>query len=329
MRAVAARAGVAVGTVSHYLNHPDRVSAERATRIREAIDELGFVPNAAGRQLRMGQGSALAYLAPDVSNPYFTEIAEEVERQATARGLALLLANSGGDRDREDAYLRYFEQQRAVGMLVSSPFAIEDRLAQLRRRGTPSVLLGQTASDEAQSSLAMDDVVGGRLATEHLLEQGCRSIAFVGGPLQLPQVVDRLRGASEAVEASGARLEVIEQSDRTIRGGQRIGERLLARPAAQRPDGVFAVNDLLALGLLQTLVDAGVRVPHELALIGYDDIEFGAVSLLPLSSVRGPHAEFGSAAVELLFRQIEDAERPAERIRVVPEVVPRASSVRR
>jgi Transcriptional regulators len=305
IREVAALAGVAVGTVSHYLNHPDKVSTERAERIRSAIETLGFVPNNAGRQLRLGRSNAIAYLAPDVSNPYFAEIAEAVELRAAERGVSAFIANSHRSREREDAYLRFFEQNQVLGLLVSSHLPIEDRLAHMRRRGTPSVLVGQAASSPEQASISLDDVEGGRLATQHLVDLGRRRLAFVGGPLGIKQVADRLTGTNGVVRATrGVALEIVDQSDRTIRGGREIGRMLAERPAADRPDAVFAVNDLLALGILQELVRAGIEVPRDIALIGYDDIEFGEASLIPLSTIRGRHGEFGAVTVDLLFGEI-------------------------
>jgi len=335
IRQVAARAGVAIGTVSAYLNHPDRVSAERAARIAEAIEELGFVPSIAGRQLRLGVSSLIGYLSPDVSNPHFSEIAQEVEYRAERLGMTVFFAHSHGDRDREDAYLEAFEQRQVRGLLVSSFAPIEDRLAAMRERGTPSVLVGRRACDEAQPSVSIDDVSGGRQAVEHLVAEGCRRLAFVGGPLPVQQVADRLAGARAALEAApGAHaLEVIEVAERSIAAGRAVGAALAARPVAERPDGVFAANDVLALGLLQALVAAGVAVPHEVALVGYDDNEFAEASLIPLTSVRARHEDFGATAVDLLFEAIEHWPRPASELAAArrvfePELIVRDSSRR-
>jgi len=306
IRQVAARAGVAVGTVSAYLNHPDRVSAERARRIAAAIEELGFVPSSAGRQLRLGVSSLIGYLSPDVSNPHFSEIAQEVEYRAERLGMTVFFAHSHGDPEREDAYLEAFEQRQVRGILVSSFQPIETRLAAMRERGTPSVLVGRLARDEHQPSVSIDDVSGGRQAGEHLIANGCRRLAFVGGPLPVQQVADRLEGVRRAAaEASVDAPEVIEVAERSIAVGRAVGAALAARPADDRPDGVFAANDVLALGLLQALVAGGVSVPGEVALVGYDDNEFAEASLIPLTSVRARHDDFGAAAVDLLFEAIE------------------------
>ncbi|MGU3643735.1 LacI family DNA-binding transcriptional regulator [Microbacterium sp. C23T] len=334
IRQVAAHAGVAVGTVSAYLNHPDRVSPERAGRIAAAIDELGFVPSSAGRQLRLGVSSLIGYLSPDVSNPRFSELAQEVEYRAERLGMTVFFAHSHGDREREDAYLEAFEQRQVRGILVSSFQPIEARLAAMRERGTPSVLVGRRACDELQPSVSIDDVSGGRQAGEHLIANGCRRLAFVGGPLPVQQVADRLDGMrTAAVAASVDAPEVIEVAERSIAVGRAVGAALAARPATQRPDGVFAANDVLALGLLQALVAGGVSVPGEVALVGYDDNEFAEASLIPLTSVRARHDDFGAAAVDLLFEAIEHGAGPradgatAQRV-YAPELIVRESSRR-
>jgi LacI family transcriptional regulator len=324
IKQVAQHAGVAQGTVSHYLNHPERVSAEKAERIRVAIDELGFVPNSFGRQLRLGEGNAIAYIAPDY-NPFFSSLIEGVEARAAELGLAVFVANAHGRREREDEYLRLFESYRVRGMLVASYGQIEDRLAAVRRRGTPNVLIGGKAIADDQPSVGIDEVVGGRLAGEHLISLGRRRIAFVGGPLSIRQVAGRLQGVSEAVRNSPTTtLEIIDVVERTIAMGRRIGRELAERPPAQRPEAVFAVNDLLAIGILHAFVAARLSIPDDVAVIGYDDIEYAESSIVPLSSIRTPHESFGVAAVDLLLDNIDTG---ASRHEVfVPELVVRTST---
>lgn len=334
IREVATLADVSMGTVSHYINHPDRVSPEKQERIQRAIDQLGFVRNNAAWQLRLGRSGTIAYIAPDVSNPFFATIAEGVEQRAAEGGLSVFIANSNRSREREDAYLGMFEAQRVQGMLVASHESVEERLTSIRQRGIPSVLVGQLASSPDQPSVSVDDVRGGFLAAEHLLETGRRRLAFVGGPLGIRQVADRFEGASAAVAAvPGAMLEVIAGTERTIAEGRELGRAIAARPVDARPDAVFAVNDLLALGIMQTLVvEHGVRVPEDIAIVGYDDIEFAESSIIPLTSVRAPHEGFGVAAVELLLQEFAVSEGapvppPSSRhIVFAPELVPRTSS---
>jgi LacI family transcriptional regulator len=325
---VATLAEVSLGTVSHYINHPSKVSAEKRERIQKAIDQLGFVRNNAAWQLRLGRSGTIAYIAPDVSNPFFATIAEGVEQRAAAQGLSVFISNSNRSRAREDAYLELFESQRVQGMLVSSHHPIDDRLALIKSRGIPTVLIGQHAADPEQPSVSIDDITGGYMAARHLVELGRQRIAFVGGPLGIRQVADRLEGAGNAIkDHPTVTLEVVNGTNRTIAEGREIGRALLARPAANRPDAVFAVNDLLALGILQVLVLGGVRVPEDVALVGYDDIEFGEASIIPLTTIRAPHEGFGFAAVDLLVNEMSEEPTDApKQVIFQPELVVRAST---
>jgi LacI family transcriptional regulator len=327
---VASLAEVSLGTVSHYINHPDRVSPEKRERIQKAIDDLGFVRNNAAWQLRIGRSATIAYIAPDVSNPFFATIAEGVERTAAAGGLKLFIANSNSSREREDSYLEMFEAQGVQGMLVASHEPVEDRLTQIRLRGTPSVLMGQKATSPAQPSVSLDEMKGGFLAVRHLIDIGRTRLAYVGGPLSVPQVGERYEGALAAVrESPGVSIEQIDAVERTIAEGREVADQIAARPAGERPDGIFAVNDLMALGLLQTLVvEHGIRVPQDIAIVGYDDTVFGASSIIPLTTVRGPHDSFGPTAVDLLTAEIAgEASEDSKHIVFDPELVIRASTV--
>jgi len=314
--------------VSNVLNSPAKVAAETAERVHRAISELGFVRNDAARQLRAGTSRCIGFVVLDVGNPFFTDLARSAEARAAESGLAVLIANSGEQRDREAAGLDLFEEQRVRGVLISPVDEITGRLERLRSRGTPSVLVDRLASTPGFSSVSVDDVAGGRTAVQHLLEGGRRRILFIGGPLDLEQVRDRLRGAREAVAAvPGAQLEVLPVGALTVRHGVDAGREILAMD--EPPDAVFAANDLVALGVLQAVgLIGGIRVPEDLALVGYDDIEFAASAGVPITSMRQPRERMGAIAVDLLLAEIDGAD---ERSRIVlqPELVVRESSAPR
>lgn len=322
---VAARAGVSVGTVSNVLNSPAKVAAETAERVHRAIADLGFVRNDAARQLRAGTSRCIGFVVLDVGNPFFTDLARAAEERAAESGLAVLILNSGEQPDREAAGLDLFEEQRVRGVLISPVEDLTVRLEQLRSRGTPSVLVDRMASTPGFSSVSVDDVAGGRAAIQHLIDGGRRRLLFIGGPLDLEQVRDRLQGSREAVaEVPGVTLAVLPIGALTVRHGVDAGREILAM--AEPPDGVFAANDLVALGVLQGAgLLGGLRVPEDLALVGYDDIEFAASAGVPITSLRQPRDRMGAIAVDLLLAEIEGA---TERSRIVlqPELVIRRSS---
>lgn len=326
IRDVALRAGVSVGTVSNVLNDSPRVSPSTVERVRTAIAELGYVRNEAARQLRAGRSSSVGLVVLDVRNPFFTDVARGAEDEAASSGLSVILGNSDEDVARESSYLDLFEEQRVHGILISPYGDIEPRLAELRRRGTPVVLVDRESRDAGVSSVSVDDTAGGRLAVAHLLATGRRRIAFVGGLLSIRQISDRLAGAQTAIaEVPGATLEVIETTGLTVLEGRRVGEELVAR--SQRPDAVFAANDLVAVGLLQALVMSGeLRVPHDVALVGFDDIDFASATVVPLTSVRQPRHEIGATALRILREEAAEPDLPPRRIVFQPELVVRAST---
>jgi LacI family transcriptional regulator len=328
IRDVAERAGVSVGTVSNVLNNPAKVSPKSVERVLAVIEELGYVRNEAARQLRAGRSTTIGLIVLDVRNPFFTDVARGAEDEAARHSLSVILGNSDEDSAREAAYLDLFEEQRVHGVLISPYGDVSHRLSRLRSRGIPAVLVDRVSDDERFSSVSVDDVAGGRLAVGHLLDTGRRRIAFAGGPFGIRQVSDRYTGALAAVSGHpDASLEVLELTALTVLEGHRAGEALLARPPAERPDAVFAANDLVAMGLLQALVMPGsIRVPDDIALIGFDDIDFSSAAVVPLSSVRQPSQLIGRTALQLL---IEEAADPglAPRQRVFqPELVVRAST---
>ena len=331
VRDVAALAGVSLGTVSNVLNSPERVSPATQKRVLEAIEMLGFVRNDAARQLRAGRSRSIGLVVLDIGNPFFTDLAEGAEDRAAEEGFTLLLGNSHDTAARETRHLELFEEQRVRGVLISPVGEIEPQLIRLRSRGIPSVLVDRSISDPTFSSVSVDDVAGGALAVAHLLQIGRRSIAFVGGPTRIRQVSDRLQGASHAIAAAGgATLEVLSTDALTVLEGRRIGAALAGRPVASRPDGVFAANDLLATGLLQGLsMLSSLRVPDDIALVGYDDIAFASATIVPLTSIRQPSALIGRTAIDLLLAESEAAEGHQPRQVVFePELVVRESTSR-
>ena len=328
IRDVASAASVSVGTVSNVMNRPDKVAPDTVARVLAVIEELGFVRNDAARQLRAGRSRTIGLVVLDVRNPFFTEVARGAEERAARDGLMVLLANSDEKQEREIAHLDLFDEQRVFGVLITPVAENMPRLERLRDRGIPTVLVDRESSDPSFPSVAVDDVVGGRIAAEHLLSIGRRRLAFVGGPILIRQVADRLEGARLAVATTpGATLEVIDTDALTVAQGRDAGRRIMARNLVSRPDAIFAANDLLALGLLQTLVMSGdSRVPDDIALIGSDDIDFAAAAAIPWSSVRPPAALIGPPAVDLLLEIAAGAVQSREHVVFQPELVVRAST---
>ena len=325
---VAREAKVSIGTVSNVINRPEVVSEDRRRRVLKVIEDLGYVRNDVARQLKAGRSRTIGLVVQDTGNPFYNEIARGAEAAADTLGQAVIVGNSGLSPTREEVYLDLFEEQRVRGVLIT-PQSSQDRsrIDRLSSRGTPVVLVDEQAPAAQYCSLAVDDVEGGRLAVAHLLSGGARSITFVGGPAGLHQVTDRQAGAQAAVEAvPGSSLDVVGTTALTVLEGRRVGEELLRRPARSRPEAVFAANDLLAIGLLQAFVfDHRIRVPQDIALVGYDDIDFAPSAIVPLSSIRQPARLIGRTAVELLEDELAEDHRHRH-VRFQPELVVREST---
>jgi LacI family transcriptional regulator len=327
---VALSAGVSVGTVSNALNRPAAVAPATLRRVQAAIDDLGFVRNESARQLRAGSSRAVGLVVIDAANPFFADVARGVEDAVQDSGGVVLLGNSAGSPLRERRYLDLFEEQRVQGVLIAPCGDDSLDLSGLQRLGIPVVFLDRYPDGEALSAVTVDDVTGGRLAAEHLTERGHRRLAFVGGPSSLRQVRDRRAGVEQVGDTD---LLVISTRELTTDAGREAAEEIAAMAPGLRPTGVVCANDLVAIGMLQGLLRHGLQVPEDVAIVGYDDIEFAASAAVPLSSVRQPREELGRTGARLLLEQVEAARTSSaaapRQVQFRPELVVRRSSDRR
>ncbi|MEU5722430.1 LacI family DNA-binding transcriptional regulator [Micromonospora sp. NPDC047738] len=329
IKEVARHAGVSLGTVSNVLNRPDTVAPATRQRVLDAITELGYVRNDSARQLRAGHSRTVAIVVLDVANPFFTDVVRGAEQVVEEAGAMLVVCNSGEDSARERRHLELLEEQRVRGVLITPVgHGPQPNLDKLIDRGIPVVLVDRGSGRASRCSVAVDDVLGGRLAMDHLLDQGHRRIAYLGGPFSIAQVAERHAGAAAALEErGGAELRVATTTNLTVAAGRRAAEDLLALPARQRPTAVFCANDLIALGVLQEVTERGLRVPADVAIVGYDDIEFAGAAAVPLSSVRQPREQLGRTAAQLLLEEARSGETHRHRHVVFqPELVVRRSS---
>jgi LacI family transcriptional regulator len=325
---VAERAGVSVGTVSNALNRPEIVAEKTLASIQAAIDELGFVPNAAARQLVGARNPAIGLTVLDIDNPFFTEVYRGVEAVADEAGYVVVVCSFAGDPTHERRQLRLLEEQRVAGILATRVSKGNSRVySQMRKRGMPVVMLDRRSASRGQCSVSVDDVAGGRLAGEHLCELGHRRLALVNGPRDWSQCSDRRQGFLAAAEDAGAHLlpgADIEVEQMTLGAGEEAIREILAR--TDQPTGIFCTNDLLALGVEHALIGAGFRIPDDFAIVGYDDVAFATMAFVPLTSVRQPAYELGRRAAQQLLDEANDEAHRHEQVVFEPELVVRAST---
>jgi LacI family transcriptional regulator len=326
---VAERADVSLGTVSNVLNRPEMVKRKTRERVLRAIDEIGYVRNNAARQLRAGRGQAIGLVTLDIDNPFFTEVARGVEKAAEEAGLLVILCSSAGSREREDRQLRLLEEHRVAGILMSPIERTPAKsVREIHERGTPVVLLDRHRSARQWCSASVNDTSGAKLVAEHLIELGHRRIALVNGPVNLTPCAERRASFLSALGAHGLALPAaldIETTEMTIEAGEEAVNQILSR--STRPTAIFCTNDLLALGAERAAFALGVRVPDDLAIVGYDDIRFAATSLVPLTTVRNPSFELGYESTRLLLDEaLNGAEHTHRKLLFEPELVVREST---
>lgn len=321
-------AGVSLGTASNVLNNPEVVAAATRERVLQAIAKTGFVRSTAAHQLRVGRSLTVGVVLLDLANPFFGEMVKGAEQVLREEGYVLMVCSSDESVDHERRYLRVLEEHRVDGLLITPVERDLKALAALAGRGVPTVLLDRDAGTSGLCSVTVDDVRGGELAASHLLELGHEVVAFVNGPLSIRQCADRRQGARRAFRRAGRRpddcLWELAVPALTVEQGELAAAQLLARDP--RPSGVICANDLLALGVLKGLSAAGVAVPEEVALVGYDDLSFASMLSPPLSSVRQPKHELGASAAKLLLEEASGARHEHRSVRFEPELVVRASS---
>lgn len=307
IRNVAAHAGVSIGTISNYLNGTKTVSPATGARIDAAIESTGFVFNRAVRTLRGNRTRTLGLLVPDAGNPHFTEIARGVEDVARSRGYVLVYCDTAGESDREAAYLLNLAEMRAGGVILSSTQVQLPDLSSLQRLGTPIVILGDENTPRITSTVVTDARRSGDLAMGHLLSLGHRDVLFAGGPGGNEVLDARFAGAHDALERAGLPHSVLRRVDavgRTVIERSALGELVIAM--SPRPTAVLAGNDLVAIAMMNRLIRAGWRMPGDLSIVGFDDINDAQLAAVPLTTVRQPAYAIGQAAARLLFHQIDE-----------------------
>jgi LacI family transcriptional regulator len=301
---VAERAGVSTTTVSHVINGTRFVSPELRQRILQAMEELDYRPNVLARSLRVGESKTIGLVVPDNTNPFFAEISRVIEDVGFNEGYSVFLCNSDGRVEKEQAYVRSLLSKRVDGVVFITAGGSTEPLKDLTRHDTPVVVVDREVPLSLADLVLLNNKMGGSLATRHLLDLGHRRIACITGPSMLTPSADRVRGYREAMEQAGIALDPqwIVQGDFRPSGGEAGMRQLLG--LSEPPTAVFACNDLMAIGALHAIRAAGLRVPQDISLVGFDDIALAADLIPPLTTIAQPIAEMGEIAVRLLLSRI-------------------------
>lgn len=332
IRDVAEQAGVSLGTASNVLNRPDIVAPETLARVLEVIERLGFVRSSAAHQMRGGNSRCFGAVVIDASNPFSTETIRGLEDAVHEQGCAVVVCSTDGSSEREARYLRLLEEQRVQGIVITPATRSIRHLETLRDRGTLVVLLDRRSRDGEFCSVSVDHARGGELAARHLFDLGHQRIALINGPLHLSQCAERRRGMRRAARQLGldADRSIVEWTIDPITAFEQAApavDAFLALP--DRPTAVVCFNDQIAFSVLRELAEREVRVPRDVSVVGYDDVDFAEMLSPALTSVRQPKYELGRAAGELLIAETVDPLHRHGDIRFEPELVERKSTMAR
>jgi LacI family transcriptional regulator len=330
MQDVAHAAGVSLGTVSNVLNHPGKVSAATAERVRAAIEQLGFVRNDAARSLASGSNHSIGLVVADIENSLFIDMAHGAQEAARAMGLNLLIANATCDLGQQDQYLDLFDQARVTGLLLAPMEDSTAGIARMRSHGRQIVLLNYAPELGTCCSVLVNNERVGYLAARHLIGTGRTRLGFVAAHHDYQPVRDRLRGIRAAIEeaGSGVRLTEIDSGGLGTADGWRVGRDLAARERNELPDGLIVVTDELAHGIIQELhTVTGIRVPDDVAVVGCENNRAASMSTMPITAVDAPGRKMGQEAIRLLLDEVSAPEQHRHaNVVLEPQLIVRASA---
>jgi LacI family repressor for deo operon, udp, cdd, tsx, nupC, and nupG len=329
MRDVARLAGVSLTTVSRSFSAPGQVSPDARERIEAAIRQLDYTVNINAQNLRRRSSGVVLVLLPDIGNPFFPALLKGIEETASGTGRAMLVGETGADPARAVAYARYLDSRRADGMILLDgrpPSGLVERGRATAASPHPVVVVSERIPGAGLPTVGIDNVRAARDAIDLLASSGHRRIAHIGGPPGNVLTLERRRGYEEGLAAHGlgAGGGLVADGDFSIESGRLAARRLLA--ADPRPTAIFAGNDEMAVGAIAELKASGLRVPEDVSVVGFDDIEFAAAYDPPITTIRQPRRDMGRAAMSLLADLLEQRRPGGGEVVLGHELVLRASA---
>jgi LacI family transcriptional regulator len=319
IRDVAKSAGVSTATVSHVINQSRFVSPAVVRRVQRVIKTLGYQPNALARSLRNRNTSTLGLVLPDSSNPFFAEVARGIEDYAFKQGYNVIFGSSEGDLEKEKIYLRVFLEKQVDGVIFVAAGESAQNIRQVLSERLSLVVVDREFKNVVADYVTADNRHGGFLATEHLIRLGHRVIACIAGPSAATPSADRVTGYRDALKAHSIRFDsrLVKRGDFQPASGFAVTQSLLAK-SGPRPTAIFACNDMMALGALAAIGKMGLRVPRDVAVIGFDDIALASFTSPALTTIQQPKNEMGKLAAQILIERIKNPKIEKNQRHLVP-----------
>ena len=326
MKDVARMAGVSTSTVSHVINNDRFVSEAIREKVDAAIKELNYAPSALARSLKLNQTRTIGMLITASTNPFYSELVRGVERSCFERGYSLVLCNTEGDEQRMNRNLETLMQKRVDGLLLLCTETHQPSKEIIQRYPSiPTVMMDWAPFDGTSDLIQDNSLLGGDMATQHLIDKGHTRIACITGPLDKTPARLRLEGYLSAMERAGLAIPDGYRitGDFEFNGGFEAMQKLLAQEL--RPQAVVIGNDAMAFGAYQALYQAGLRVPDDMAIVGYDDIELARYMTPPLTTIHQPKDELGELAIDVLIHRMAQPTLQQQRLQLTPVLMERGS----
>jgi len=311
MNEVAKKAGVSVATVSRVLNNSTSVNDATRAKIAKAIKELNYQPNRVAKRLRSKSlsGNLIGVLIPDIQNPFYVDVLRGIEDVASSKNYALIMCNFGQDKEKERMYLEILQSESIDGLIAAPASEDDPQLKKMLSNGLPVVCVDRGLKEANVDVVLVDNVDGAYKAVDHLAKSGYRRIAYISGMPTIPSSRLREKGYREALADNGIPFnqELVRYGDSKHESGIRLCEELLN--LSSPPDALFTGNNLITLGALETIHRKKLRIPEDIAIVGFDDMYWSNSLNPPLTAVRQPAYEIGKRAAELLIQRIDDPSR--------------------
>jgi LacI family transcriptional regulator len=328
IRDVAAAAGVSPATVSRVLNLKEDVADDLRRRVLAAVSDLGYRRNGPARSLRTRAAMVIGLIISDINNPFFTAVVRGVEDVAQIAGYSVVLANADEDVAKELRYLEVAAAEQMAGVLLTPASSQLTRIDVLLERNIPVVTIDRRLAGSPVDSVTVNNRQAAREAAEHLISQGCERVGFVAGPVTITTGASRLAGYRAALRAAGRAYDpaLVAHADFRTEGGYAATRQLIH--GRQPPDGLLISNNLMTVGGMQAIAEAGLSVPDDIAVVGFDDANWATALRPPLTVVTQPTYDIGRIAAEFLLRRINGENFPPKRVVLHTNLVERGSSRR-
>lgn len=324
---VAKEAGVSTATVSHVINNTRYVSDEVRARVMRAVEQCRYYPNAHARSLASGKSRIIGLVISDIANPFFPELVKSIETAAFERGYDVVLSNTNYDTERTSHYVQRFIERKVGGVAVMTSEMDRELVDELARREVPAVFLDVGETGLHMNNLRVDYGEGIEQAILHLVALGHRRIAYISGSTNLRSARRRLAAFQRTMhQLFPDESELIFYGNFKVEGGRRAACEILTTQKENLPTAVVAANDLTAIGAISEFRAAGLNIPRDISIVGFDDIAFASLTEPTLTTINLPRNELGRRAVEVLIRSIDDLEKEGIEIRIPTNLVIRNST---